>query len=221
MRYIIILSFVILSTSFTFSQIINNYGFKAGICTSYEVSETKINHEKYSSESRVGIDAGLYAELLPWKNFHIVPEVHFIQKGMKFLVSPEYELPELTGEKVNTTLNYFSFPLLAKLNLPFRFFSAYLVAGPRYDILLSKDENIINGYYREVNNKSWGYIAGAGFTKKINNKFGLLAEFRFNKELSSFRNTGFSINGINYSYFDEVSIDISNTSMQFLLGIYF
>lgn len=215
----ILASFFLIASSE--AQIVKQYGFKIGASSSYQTATTFINNENSTSDSRVGFDAGVFIELFKNKNINSLAELHFIQKGMKFVISENYNLPEKTGETEYTTINYLSFPLLLKLGFPTKILSPYLLAGPRVDYMLSYNENILNGYYKSVKKVNWGLTLGIGILKKLTKKSSLLAEFRYCKDFTSFPNTEFHVGPQLFNYGNEVGLNIKNSSFEFLIGLGF
>lgn len=211
--------FILITTSE--SQIVKQYGFKIGASSSYQTATTFINNEKSSSENRKGFDAGVFIEIFNNKNINFLAELHFIQKGMKFVIDKIYNIPEKTGETEYTTINYLSFPLLLKLGFTSKIFSPYFIGGPRVDYMLSYNENILNGYYKSINKINWGFTLGVGISKKITKRSSLLVEFRYSKDLTSFPNTDFHVGNQLFTYGNEVGVNIRNSSLEFLIGLGF
>ncbi len=211
--------FILITTSE--SQIVKQYGFKIGASSSYQTATTFINNEKSSSENRIGFDAGVFIEIFNNKNINLLAELHFIQKGMKFVIDKIYNIPEKTGESEYTTINYLSFPLLVKLGFSSKILSPYLLAGPRADYMLSYSENILNGYYKSINKINWGITIGVGISRKLTKKSSLLAEFRYCKDFTSFPNTEFHVGSQLFTYGNKVGVNIKNSSFEFLIGLGF
>lgn len=101
------------------------FGIRAGINLSKENSQAMgMNIE---SETKSGLTFGGFAEISLSKNFAIQPEINFSQMGGKI-------------ENASSTLNYVTFPALAKL----KFGALSLFAGPQLGFLISTDAKLSN-----------------------------------------------------------------------------
>jgi hypothetical protein len=203
-----------------------NYGFKLGLVSAYQTSVTLINHEEYSSDNRLGMDIGGFIEFLNYKNFSLLTEAHFIQKGFRSNISTykngTVSQAMISSEIIQTKINYLSFNLLGKFSIPFLSIKPYLIAGPRLDKLLSYSEDNLNGIYKYINKYNWGISVGFGISKSLSRKIILSSEFRFSKDFTGFKITDYYYRNIyQYTYGNEVSATFKNNSFEFLLGIAF
>jgi len=205
---IVVLALLFLIIIRSSAQIINSYGLKAGVSSSFQTYPLT-SDEDYSSDSRFGIDAGIFVELFNNKRINLLAEAHFIQKGMK------------VSKTEKTRLNYLSFPLLAKFNILSPHLSLHLTAGPRADILLGYNEGNFTGIYKSAKKINYGMTLGAGISRKISAKTSLLAEFRFSKDFTSFSVTDYYLDSYHYTFNNGAGVNFKTTSLEFLVGVSF
>lgn len=82
------------------------FGIRAG-ANLMNMGKTTLGGQEYSTDSKVGFQAGVYADLPMGGNFAFLPEINFAQKGAKL----KETVAGVNGE-INTTLSYLDIPVL-------------------------------------------------------------------------------------------------------------
>lgn len=105
------------------------FGIKAG-ANLMNVGKYSFLGQDYSTDHKVGFQAGIYADLPMGGGFAFLPEATFTQKGFKL----KETVGETTGE-INSKLNYLDIPVLIGYR-PSPEFAIF--AGPQASFLLSQ-----------------------------------------------------------------------------------
>jgi len=199
-----------LSVSIVHGQIITGLGVKTGASFTnqkFDYLQASLNMD---TNSRTGMDIGIFAELLPLPMLKLVPEVHYIQKGMieEQIRTDDSGQPLGTLEH-NNQVDYLSIPVLAKITIPNLILSPYLIAGPRLDIMLGYDSEFIDGdlIYDEFETYDLGADIGIGLETNLMLPVHFLAEIRYSPSLSNSYKTEF--------------LEIKNQALELLVGIKF
>lgn len=173
--------FTIVGTASLQAQVVNNnpsdvketsFGIRGGL-TLYSI-ETEVSGGFFGSASetsgtKIGLAAGIFAEI-PFNNvFSFQPELLLVQKGGSdsgdFSDEDDFFGDGESSDSESLTFNYLDLPLLARANIPLdRDFSPYVVAGPSIGYLLSVsassgDDEDIDEFFKSFN---LGFIIGAG-----------------------------------------------------------
>lgn len=137
-KLIVVSLFILVSTSF--SQLISNYGFKAGLTASKQKWEFSniLYFDGFNIDLKYnyGFNCGVFVESSIVPLFDVVAELNYIQKGGKDkLIKSIAESPDGDGETTTWTihLNYLNLSLLAKPKLNVLGVNTYLLFGPSYD----------------------------------------------------------------------------------------
>jgi opacity protein-like surface antigen len=96
-------------------------------------------------------------------------------------------------------------PILAKLRLPLRNVTPYVLIGPRFDFLISRSGGTLDATISQFDKMDYGLTLGAGVELNSIFPFGLLAEFRYNPN--------------SYDSYKSQYQSVRNRSMDFLVGI--
>jgi opacity protein-like surface antigen len=190
----IFIAFLILVffTGTVLSQNVYSLGFKAGLVN---------NHFRYGSgrfsnvtEYKKGAAIGITAELFKSRNFMLMPEVSFLQRGSTDFPG---DYRNLHGE---TSTFFVSFAVFPAYRFETKSVSPFIYAGPRLEAKTSYDIG---------NNFNWGLSAGIGAEIKTSSSVAFTAEFRYSSDATSFRKpTGLS--GTLENFY--------NSSLDFLVG---
>ncbi|HEX9654179.1 MAG TPA: outer membrane beta-barrel protein, partial [bacterium] len=136
-------------------------------------------------------------------------EAHYIQKGFKerFPVTTPGD-PAGTGEFLTfkPRVDYLSFPVLAKINLPMTF-SPYIIAGPRFEIRVGEKPQAYEAVLGNLRRTEVGATIGFGFQPLMLSPVTLLAEVRYSPNFSK--------------AFENSALNVKNKSFEFLAGIKF
>jgi len=190
------------------SQIISGYGLKLGP----SISNQSWNYQadiNLDWKNKFGISPRIFVDFFNFTFFELEGEIGYLQKGFEDKVPiTTTTQPDGTGEfmTVNNKLNYLSVSALAKFKYENEIFSPYLICGPQFNILLSK--NIEKGFevvFDRFRNNNFGLSFGAGSEIKNILPISLLIEYRYERDFID-----------NY---DSPNIDIKNYSHVILLGI--
>jgi opacity protein-like surface antigen len=208
MKLLIFLTFLFISTVSVNSQILSNFGLKAGLGISNQSWDYKddINLE---FDNKVGIAPRVFFEFLDLSLFEMQAELGFLQKGFKEKVPiGSVTQPDGTGEfiNVNNKLNYLSLSALAKLKYTIGVITPYIILGPQFNLLLSKE--IDKGWevvFDEFSKNNFGISVGIGSDVTNVFPFTFLIEYKYERDF--------------IDNFDSPNINIKNYSHIFLVGI--
>ncbi len=161
------------------AQLVRGFGFKTGAVVadqSWDFSG-QVSGFPDKDGDRWGFDAGGFVELFGTGPFSLVPEVHYIQKGMTYKIQEtSYNFPSGTGQFLifRPLIEYISVPVLVKVQ-PFSLpVAPYLLAGPRVDFLLSKNPEGLQFVYDKFKKSDFGATFGVG-VEFLN----VMTEFRY------------------------------------------
>jgi opacity protein-like surface antigen len=138
--YLIMILFSIASS--TQAQFIRAYGIKLGITSAnYNWDYIPSAGFVFDPDNRVGLNVGVFTELLDNPIFSIIAEINYMQKGMKEeLEKSSNEFPDGIGEFFtwNMRTDYLNFSAFGKARLNLGIVTPYLIAGPKIDFELNK-----------------------------------------------------------------------------------
>jgi len=200
-----------LSSSITFSQILNSYGIKSGLNSAWQ-TETLFG-KNYPSGNKQGFVFGIYAEWLksPW--YSINTEVNYSQKGNQWVSSLVYIL---NGDVINTVsdirVNYLSVLITPDIYMELLGIKFYAFAGPRIDFELNKYYNVTgtdpmsrsrwassdNEILKKYKSFQYGFTVGVGLQIKDILPLPVGVEVRYNPNTSNVWEDEYS-NTKNYS----------------------
>jgi hypothetical protein len=140
---ILVAAAVLFVFSTTQAQLINGYGVKLGMSYANQNFDYTDKDLTLDTKYLSGTGAGVFVEWLKLPLIGVTTEVLYVQKGMKMTsVKTTVSDPSGVGTiETNNRVNYLSIPVLAKLKFGGVLLSPYIVAGPRFDVLLSYDSN--------------------------------------------------------------------------------
>jgi hypothetical protein len=123
------------------AQLISGYGVKLGMSYANQNFDYTDKDLKLDTKYLSGTGAGVFVEWLKLPLVGVTTEVLYVQKGMKVTaVKTTANDPSGVGTiEVNNRVSYLSIPVLAKLKFGGMLIAPYVVAGPRFDVLLSYD----------------------------------------------------------------------------------
>jgi hypothetical protein len=178
------------------SQFKLNYGFKAGAVSAH-INEIYEGGE-YAYSSKWGFGAGIFLEGSFNNNISISGELDYLQGGW-------YD--DDLSQKYS--MNVLSVPVLLKLKTDAGKFTPYLLAGPKFDFLLSMDS--VNHSFDKAIFPIYGVTLGAGCERVVWKNYSILAEIRYNYDFESMFKV-FSMVDVSYNY---------SRSLEFLIGVKF
>ncbi len=178
-KFLAVLSLVCLSYNISYSQFLSGLGIKAGSTFSNQKYDYKKFDYKPETKYLFGFNGSLYAEFLQNKNFNVILESGFEQRGYTLVTKPTDEFGNpLPDMNVYERTNYFTSGLLLKIKAPGSKISPYIILGPKLDVLL--------GYSIKPEDESttlYGFDYPVNEFKKINYSLNLGAGIEFNKLL--------------------------------------
>ena len=141
-------------------------------------------------------------------------EIHYIEKGC----NDDLLYCDVTGNCYDKTfenkITYLSIPFIFKFSIPNDYISPFFVIGPRVDLKLSYDAELMENTYEEFKDVVFGYDYGFGVETKVK-ELTISLEYRFSKDLQSSWE-----HKVDYSWLDnDYTIRIFNESSQILLGV--
>ncbi|MCZ7604078.1 MAG: PorT family protein [Melioribacteraceae bacterium] len=191
----------ILSTSQ--AQIIRGFGLKVGTTISNQdwkySNSSGLSGLSFDSDSRVGINLGIFTEFLNVPFIGIVTEVNYIQKGMKKEVPvTTISQPDGTGEFVtwNTRVDYINISAYGKLRINAGLFTPYILVGPKIDFEINKTNSLgpVNVVEDNFNKNRFGLKVGLGTEINLLS-FKLLAEFLYDADFKElYENENLKVN---------------------------
>jgi hypothetical protein len=208
LKTIIAFSFAVL---FAFNDASSlDLGVKVGLSASDQSYDYTIPDFEIDRVSRNGITAGVFAEI-PLNNFlGIRTEIDYVEKGSGIEVNMMSEYgPIIVGRATyEDRVEYWSMNLLAVIS-PFEFsgFDPYLVAGPRFDYLISSSSDIYSPIMDDPKSTAHGLTIGAGTYIDIDKSFSILFETSYTPDFSKFYEGEF--------------LTVKNSSLLFTAGIIF
>ena len=176
---------LIMFVSTSQAQIIRGYGLKVGTTISnqdWEYSNSSgLSGLSFDSNSRVGINFGIFTEFLNVPFISIVTEVNYLQKGMKKDIPvTTNSQPDGTGEFItwDTKVSYINISALGKLRINTGLFTPYILLGPKIDFEINKSNSIgsLNVVEENFNKNRFGLKVGIGTEINLS-AFSFLAEF--------------------------------------------
>lgn len=203
-----ITGFIFISTTLQ-AQFIRSYGIKVGGSLAKQVWDYSIN-SSMEPDNRFGLNIGGFVEFLDVPFLSVVAEADYTQKGMKLnLPTTGPDSPDIIGTTtLNNRIDYLSLFLLGKIRYNLVLFSPYLIAGPRADIELGRDiEKGFETSYKDFKKGNFGLTIGVGTELIKVLPLSLLAEFRYNYDLSN--------------VYSNENVKVKNQSFDFLVGVFF
>lgn len=165
-----------------------------------------------ASGRRWGFDAAGFVAIFNIRNFSLLGELHYVQKGVAFKPSPARidESGDTTFYEAapGTRIDYLSIPVIAQARFSLGVFSPYLVIGPRLDFLVGKDSLLFldaaQGY--ELKKMNFGGTIGVGVEFARAFPFALMTEVRYSPDFTK-------------ALEDRSQPGVKNRSFEILLGL--
>ena len=175
-RNIILVLWFTLISGYLQAQVVNGIGIKSGVSVSSISGKSTFPSVTGKTDILTGLYESFFAELLAHKNFRIVSNLGYIQKGG---TKDDYTI----GGKKIYRISYITFNALFEGKLNLAKLHPYILAGPRVDLLISVNKDEIYGIlYPQKINYGLAYGAGIDYSfDKYSLKLELLKNFNFNK----------------------------------------
>ena len=138
----LILSAVLLYPHSTPAQFITGFGIKGGVTLSDQNYSYSINVAEAEHKFKIGFNGGIFAEFLNTRNFNLIAETGYDQRGYVYVAKPTNEFGEPLEEvDIGYRTNYIYAALGAKLKYKSKSVTPYFHLLPRIDFYLG--HNII------------------------------------------------------------------------------
>ncbi|MBN2571796.1 MAG: outer membrane beta-barrel protein [Ignavibacteriales bacterium] len=165
--------------------LVKNFGVKAG----YITSNLEWEGEDLDLQKRNGFMLGIYGEFFDFQGLSLLIQMEYEQKGMQtevmFLNYPK--AGENTTLITDVRLDYFSIPLMLKYTPPIEFdIIPYIFGGANINLLMSQISTLdwFRTTYDSLSSNTIGLIGGIGFIFGPKDNVSLMAEFRYNFDLT-------------------------------------
>ena len=182
-RAIVSIGLILLFSSVADARVLQGYGVKAGVVIADQDFDYTFG-SGFDTNDRTGFDIGIYAEWFDLAFFSLLTEIHYIQKGMKHDERRITEFGELPPRKWDNRVDYLSFPILVKITIQTSRYSPYFMIGPRIDLFLGHNSNLLEGLYDEFERVDIGgdFVIGVGDNGA---PVKILLEFRYSPDFSN------------------------------------
>ena len=190
-RLIVILAVVVSSTAH--AQLLRSFGAKVGVTAANQTWDYTSIPDR-NTENRWGITGSVFVEALDMPYLSLLVEGQYTQKGMTYSVPiATAQNPEGTGQFITMRprVDYLSFALLAKVRFEAPPVTPYLIAGPRYDLLLSRHSEGFQAVIDDFQSVEPGASVGVGAELSSVLPIDVLIEFRYNASFKDAYNTDF------------------------------
>jgi len=156
----LVIIFVMIAISSTYSQFIKSYGFKVGGTISHQDWSVTLPGD-FTKDDKLGMNVGAFAEFFNMPIFSLITEINYVQKGFEskylnivngFVSFPSWKL----------RIDYLNISLLAKSKMGLGIFSPYIFVGPRIDFELSRTSSISNNVNYDFEKSMVGLKLGIG-----------------------------------------------------------
>jgi len=203
-----LISIVLLFSTTIYSQFIQSYGLKIGYISSSPTYTNKVIDDITKRKS--GFSVSAFIDIFDFNGFSISPEIKYIQKGVGLeMVVTGPEGPEPIGKKTEYIYhNYLSIPVSLVYKMKLGIGIPFVKIAPRYDILLSSDDDFNSPASTYDNYKNvFGGTFSIGFIPNLNIVFNPFIEISYHMDFSD------TYSGTNNK--------IKNNSMEINLGVQF
>ncbi len=207
-RLMIAAALLIMSVSTARAQFIRGIGIKVGTVAANQTWDYS-SFGDLSTTTRYGFTIGGFIEMFSFSHFSLLGEVQYTQKGMEYTVPvTTTSSPDGIGSmSVSPRVDYISIPILAKLRITTPIVEPYVIAGPRFDILVSKVAEGMGAVIDKFKDTDYGITVGVGAELGSLIPLPLLVEARYNASPGE--------------AFDNSLVKVKNRSFDILVGIRF
>ena len=161
------------------SQSVQAVGVKAGGAFATQMWEYESAVGKLDTDRRWGMSVGAFVDWSVKSGWSLLNEVYFIEKGMRRTQVYTTEYGTLEDVTSSVRLNYVSFPVLAKVKIPSAAYSLFILAGPRFDFLTSRNGGDWSSMVDKFKDVDFGVVLGLGAEMKAIGNATLGCELRY------------------------------------------
>jgi hypothetical protein len=191
-------------------------GVKAGIAGADQTWEYSSALGTVNRNSRLGLAAGMFAELPIMSALQLIPEALYVQKGSQVEVAhmTYTGVPDGT-ETYKDRIDYLSLGITAKVKTSARSLGLYFLGGPRLDLKIGTSSDIdspnMNAILDAYKSSVVGLAVGFGAEKDLGESKAVFIEFRYDYDF-----------GEAAEYVgDEATLTIDNRAFLVLVGVAF
>lgn len=170
----VVLVFVIIFVSSSYSQFIRSYGIKFGGTLAIQ-DNVILPGGQITRNDLLGLNIGAYTEFFNMPVFSLVSEVNYVQKGFKGNRSNIYYKGILSWIQ---RIDYLNISILGKTRIESEIISPYILLGPYVDFKLNESINVSDAPKYNYKNNVWGLKIGLGIELSIT-QVKILTEFLY------------------------------------------
>lgn len=195
---IIIILFLFVLPSQSFSNPFDEWGFKAGISISNQNMKYKTVQIDRDFDNYIGLNIDAFVNILDYKIFDLITQLSYSQKGCIESIISTYVDP-ITHNYIDGETHYFknktdyiSYFILGKLKSNLKVLNPYLILGPRIDFLINtKSETIPHIIYDDLKKYNLGLTIGVGTEFNLLIPYKMLIELQYSPDLEKIYDTQF------------------------------
>ncbi|MEI6823672.1 MAG: outer membrane beta-barrel protein [Bacteroidota bacterium] len=183
MKIKLVILLIVISSSFSYAQILNSIGFKGGVSLSNHNWNDTFWQPYFNFTPIPSFYGVISAEFVNKEHWNIMTDLGVYQSGSNVDFNPNafsyYSLEALPGES-KFTIGFITFSPVIKLKTQINRITPFIFIGPRVDYYYSNlNKNDINYYFDGITKKPiWGFNIGEGFCYRIK-RFSIIAEYKF------------------------------------------
>ena len=183
MKIKLVILLIVISSSFSYSQILNSIGFKGGVSLSNHNWNDTFWQPYFNFTPIPSFYGVVSAEFVNKEHWNIMTDLGYYQSGSNVVFNPNtfryFGLESSPGE-TKFTISFITFSPAIKLKTQINKITPFIFIGPRvdyYNTALNKNEIIY--YSNDITHKPiWGFNIGEGFCYRIK-RFSIIAEYKF------------------------------------------
>jgi hypothetical protein len=191
-----------------------HFGVKAGMVISSQDFEYE-NLAPPDFDNHIGPQAGVFVELAINKYLSVMPQVHYVPKGLKAnLVEVTPTHPQGTGRTLSfkPRVDYVSLPILLRAYIPGRAVSPGFLLGPRLDIKIGSKPEGFDLIYEKLKNTTFGFTTGIGLNIHATESRDFLLEVTWHPDLT---------HAVDMVNLEGNRVTVDNSAVSFLVGMRF
>jgi len=189
------------------AQFIRSYGLSFGRVNSNQ-SWLYTSGTGLDFHNRWGYTVGVFLEAVDLPFISLVGEARYLQNGFRLSVPYTTESnPDGTSgyAEYDPREDYISTAVLLRVRYLTSVVTPYIIAGPRLDVIIFRDQQGFNAVIDEFHSTNFGATLGAGVDFHVFSPLGIFAEFRYNPDFTDSFNNGF--------------LAVKNGSVSYLIGM--
>lgn len=208
-KMLILLAILSLTVTTINAQFVRGYGLKVGSTLSNQDWDyDNSSGFNFNPDNRIGLNVGLFAELLDIPFFSVVTEFNYIQKGMtdELNITTADNPSGISKVEWDSRLDYINISVLGKFRLNYLLFRPYLLLGPKIDFEIVKESNLSGGLEDDFESNRIGLKAGIGTEINLL-PVTIMAELLYDADLNEL--------------YENENLKVNTSSFDFRLGIMF